>query len=175
MTVPAGDIADNPYWKRDVRRSYPQLSTIRQADAVGLLSVGSQAAPKDDILKIGEAGTQQLVAVKEQGEERGLAALFERDQTSIQSVLGANGLPPRPANINPVSQASQSKYVLGTENGYPEKYVQDHRAQSLPQTNPPQVYLPHLCLIRPIDVAQKCTFYFNFHNSSFGGLFCMNI
>ncbi|CAG8136192.1 unnamed protein product [Penicillium salamii] len=123
VTVPAGDIADNPYWKRDVRRSYPQLSTVRQADAVGLLTVGSQAAPKDEVLKLGEAGEQQLVAVKEQGEERGLAALFEQDKKSVQGVLGANGLPPSPANINPVSQASQSKYVLGTENGYPEKYT----------------------------------------------------
>jgi hypothetical protein len=34
--------------------------------------------PKDDVLKIGQAGEQQLVAVKEQGEERGLAALFEQ-------------------------------------------------------------------------------------------------
>ncbi|KAJ5483640.1 hypothetical protein N7530_002886 [Penicillium desertorum] len=96
VTLPAGDIADNPYWKRDVRRSYPQLSTVRQADAVSLLTVGSQAAPKDDVLKIGQAGEQQLVAVKEQGEERGLAALFEQDKKSVQGVLGANGLPPQP-------------------------------------------------------------------------------
>jgi hypothetical protein len=123
VTVPAGDIADNPYWKRDVRRNYPQLSTVRQADAVSLLTVGSQAAPKDDVLKIGEAGEQQLVAVKEQGEERGLAALFEQDKKSIQGVLGANGLPPLPCNINTASKATQSKYELGTENGYPEKYV----------------------------------------------------
>ncbi|KAJ5542001.1 hypothetical protein N7461_008004 [Penicillium sp. DV-2018c] len=122
VTVPAGDIADNPYWKRDVRRNYPQLSTVRQADAVGLLTVGSQAAPKDDVLKIGEAGAQQLVAVKEQGEERGLAALFEQDKKSIQGVLGPNGLPPLPCNINTTSKAAQSKYELGTENGYPEKY-----------------------------------------------------
>ncbi|KOS40664.1 hypothetical protein ACN38_g8509 [Penicillium nordicum] len=123
VTLPAGDIADNPYWKRDARRSYPQLSTVRQADAVSLLTVGSQAAPKDEVLKIGQAGEQQLIAVKEQGEERGLAAFFEQDKKSVQGVLGANGLPPNPANINPVSKPSQSKYELGTENGYPEKYT----------------------------------------------------
>ncbi|CDM28073.1 NADH-ubiquinone oxidoreductase 21.3 kDa subunit [Penicillium roqueforti FM164] len=122
VTIPAGDIADNPYWKRDARRSYPQLSTVRQADAVGLLTVGSKAAPKDDVLKIGEAGEQQLVAVKEQGEEGGLAALFAQDKKSIQGVLGANGLPPSPCNINTAAKASQSKYELGTENGYPDKY-----------------------------------------------------
>ncbi|KGO73164.1 NADH dehydrogenase [ubiquinone] (complex I), 21kDa subunit, fungi [Penicillium italicum] len=123
VTLPAGDIADNPYWKRDVRRSYPQLSTVRQADAVTLLTVGSQAAPKDDVLKLGQAGEQQLIAVKEQGEERGLAALFEQDKKSIQGVLGANGLPPNPANMNTVPKHSQSKWQLDPENGYPAKYT----------------------------------------------------
>ncbi|KAJ5635425.1 uncharacterized protein N7484_008738 [Penicillium longicatenatum] len=122
VTVPAGDLADNPYWKRDVRRNYPQLSTVSQADAVGLLTVGSQAAPKDDVLQIGEAGEKQLVSVKEQGEERGLAALFEKDQKSIQGVLGANNLPPTPCNINPTPQSSQSKYELGQGQGYPDVY-----------------------------------------------------
>jgi hypothetical protein len=167
VTVPAGDIADNPYWKRDVRRSYPQLSTVRQADAVGLLTVGSQAAPKDDVLKIGQAGEQQLVAVKEQGEERGLAALFEQDKKSVQGVLGVNGLPPSPANINPISQDSQSKYVLGTENGYPEKYVKYPQIDSLISANHPQIYLPHLCLIRLILVARKYIIEFLFHYSVF--------
>ncbi|KAJ5150552.1 NADH dehydrogenase (complex I) 21kDa subunit [Penicillium coprophilum] len=123
VTIPAGDIADNPYWKRDVRRSYAQLSTVGQADAVALLTVGSQAAPKDDVLKIGQAGEQQLIAVKEQGGERGLAALFEQDKKSIQGVLGANGLPPNPCNINTAAKPSQSKYQIDTENGYPEKYA----------------------------------------------------
>lgn len=123
VTIPAGDLADNPYWKRDVRRNYPQLSTVSQADAVSLLTVGSQAAPKDDVLQVGEAGEKQLVSVKEQGEERGLAALFEKDQKSIQSVLGANGLPPTPCNINPVAQSSQSQYEMGHGQGYPDVYV----------------------------------------------------
>ncbi|OOQ86603.1 NADH-ubiquinone oxidoreductase 21.3 kDa subunit [Penicillium brasilianum] len=122
VTLPAGDIADNPYWKRDTRRSYPKLSTVSQADAVSLLTVGSQAAPKDDVLQIGEAGAKQLVEVQEQGKERGLAALFEKDKKSIQGVLGANGLPPTPANINTVAQASQSKYEINPEQGYPDVY-----------------------------------------------------
>ncbi|OOF97708.1 hypothetical protein ASPCADRAFT_204981 [Aspergillus carbonarius ITEM 5010] len=118
VTVPAGDLADNPYWKRDVRRNYPRLSAVNQADAVGLLSVGSQAAPRDDVLQIGEAGEKQLVSVKQQGEERGLAALFEKDKNGIKEVLGANGLPPLPCNLNP----SGTKYELGHEHGYPDVY-----------------------------------------------------
>lgn len=124
VTIPAGDIADNPYWKRDVRRNYPQLSTVTQADAVGLLTVGSRAAPKDDVLQIGEAGERQLVSVKEQGEDRGLAALFEKDKKSVQGVLGANGLPPVPCNIHTSTQSSHPKYEIDEEQGYPEKYTQ---------------------------------------------------
>ncbi|KAH1493802.1 hypothetical protein LV164_007534 [Aspergillus fumigatus] len=118
VTVPAADIADNPYWKRDVRRNYPRLSIVNQADAVGLLTVGSRAAPKDDVLQTGQAGEQQLVEVKQQGEERGLAAIFEKDKRGIQGVLGADGLPPTPCNLN----ASAAKYQLGQGQGYPAVY-----------------------------------------------------
>lgn len=118
VTVPAGDIADNPYWKRDARRNYPRLSTVNQADAVGLLTVGSQATPNDRILQIGEAGEKQIVSVKQQGEERGLAGLFEKDRQGIQGVLSSGGLPPLPCNLN----SSASKYQLGNENGYPAVY-----------------------------------------------------
>ncbi|KAL2816168.1 hypothetical protein BJX63DRAFT_149612 [Aspergillus granulosus] len=117
VTLPAGDIADNPYWKRDVRRNYPRVSTVNQADAVGLLTVGSQAAPKDEILKIGEAGEKQLVSVKQEGEERGLAGLFEKDKSGIKGVLGPNGLPPLPCNLN-----SASKYQIDSDHGYPNVY-----------------------------------------------------
>ncbi|TVY45049.1 NADH-ubiquinone oxidoreductase 21.3 kDa subunit [Lachnellula occidentalis] len=74
VTIPAGDIAENPYWKRDSRRSYPQLSFVNQADAVALLSVGSEAAPKKEL--IGEEGGKALVQAKGEG-EKGLAAHFE--------------------------------------------------------------------------------------------------
>ena len=46
VTLPAADIAGNPYWKRDVRRQYAQLSTVTQGDVVALLSVGSKAQEK---------------------------------------------------------------------------------------------------------------------------------
>ncbi|KAK6440125.1 hypothetical protein LTR95_003644 [Oleoguttula sp. CCFEE 5521] len=97
VTVPAGDIAENPYWKRDVRRQYPQLSVVRQPDVVALLSVGSAAAPKEDVLQIGDAGSKQLVALKEEG-ERGLSAFFEKEKGMARGVLGSDGLPPKPAS-----------------------------------------------------------------------------
>lgn len=118
VTVPAGDIADNPYWKRDVRRNYPRLSTVKQSDAVALLGVGSKAAPKDDVLQIGEAGMKQLATIKDQGEERGLAAFFEKDKKGVQNVLGAGGMPPMPCNLN----TSASKYEIDDDHGYPTQY-----------------------------------------------------
>jgi hypothetical protein len=117
VTIPAGDIADNPYWKRDVRRNYARLSTVNQSDAVALLTVGSQAQPKDEVLQIGEAGDKQLVSVKQEGEERGLAAHFAKDNKGVQGVLGPNGMPPMPCNL----KASEARYELDEDSGYPEK------------------------------------------------------
>jgi hypothetical protein len=120
VTVPAADLAENPYWKRDVRRRYPQLSTITQADAVALLEVGSAAAPKQEL--IGEAGTKQLVAAQEEG-TKGLSIAFERNMGLAKDVLGPGGMPPLPGGLH-VSVDGQKRYNINTEEGYPEgKYV----------------------------------------------------
>lgn len=115
VTTPAADIADNPYWKRDMRRSYPKLSTVTQGDAVALLTVGSAASPSPRLLA-GEEGMKQLVAVKQEG-EKGLATYFESEKGA--AVLGENGLPP-----NPPAFGSQSnvKYEEGPRS-YSEAYV----------------------------------------------------
>ncbi|KAF2479989.1 putative NADH-ubiquinone oxidoreductase 21 kDa subunit [Neohortaea acidophila] len=99
VTVPAADIAGNPYWKRDNRRSYPKLSVVRQPDVVALLTVGSAAAPKEDVLQIGDAGTKQLVQVKEEG-EKGLSAFFQKDASASKGVLDSDGLPPLPVSLH---------------------------------------------------------------------------
>lgn len=122
VTVPAGDLAENPYWKRDVRRSYPKLSVVRQPDVVALLSVGSAAQPKEDQLKIGEAGKNQLIALKEEG-EKGLSAFFEKEKSMSRGVLGPNGMPPLPARYGVTKQ--DPKYTLSKdeEQPYGPKYV----------------------------------------------------
>lgn len=102
-TVPAADIAGNPYWQRDTRRSYPKLSVVNQSDVVGLLSVGSAAAPKEEVLQIGDAGKKQLVEVKEEG-EKGLSAFFEKDTKALARVLGPDGLPPFPPSRHPTKK-----------------------------------------------------------------------
>ncbi|KAJ7783171.1 NUZM, NADH-ubiquinone oxidoreductase 21.3 kDa subunit [Mycena metata] len=48
----ASDPAQNPYWKRDVRRAYPQLSVVTQSELSALLIEHSKpqavAAPTED-------------------------------------------------------------------------------------------------------------------------------
>ncbi|KAK0365312.1 hypothetical protein LTR91_014339 [Friedmanniomyces endolithicus] len=119
VTVPAGDLAENPYWKRDMRRSYPKLSVVQQPDVVALLTVGSAAAPREDVLQIGDAGNKQLVALKEEGMQ-GLSAYFAKEKSAFKNVLGQDGMPPLPA-----SQLPQGKrYEMLKEQTYGGAYVQ---------------------------------------------------
>lgn len=119
VTLPAADIAENPYWKRDVRRRYPRLSTVTQADAVALLEVGSAAAPKQEL--IGEAGSKQLVAAQEEG-AKGLAVAFERNTGLAKDVLGPGGMPPLPPPQH-VSESGHKAYNLEKEQTYGGEYV----------------------------------------------------
>jgi hypothetical protein len=114
VTLPAADIADNPYWKRDMRRAYPALSVVSQADEVALLTYGSAAEPKEGKLGLGEAGRKQLVEVKEMG----LAELFEREKGAVGAVLGVDGLPPKPTGLG---RDGVKKYVMDAdrEEGFP--------------------------------------------------------
>jgi len=117
VTIPAGDIAENPYWKRDMRRSYPRLSVVSQGDMVGLLTVGSQTQPKQEL--IGDAGAKSLVEAKKEG-ETGLAAYFQKDQKSMTDVLGKDGLPPLPSGVSMIPGGK--RYERTEENAYPEEY-----------------------------------------------------
>lgn len=154
VTVPSGDLAENAYYKRDIRRSYPRLSVVKQADVVGLLSVGSKANPKEEVLQIGDAGAKQLVQVKQEGEEKGLAAFFAKDEGNTASIFGPGGLPPFPSGMSRTSPVGGRKYVMDADRaeGYPEKYVS--KAACLLQYSPNphfQISLPHFCI-------DSCTF-----------------
>ena len=43
ICVSASDVAQNPYWKRDVRRAYPQISVVTQSELSTLLLDHAQA------------------------------------------------------------------------------------------------------------------------------------
>lgn len=100
-----------------MRRRYPQLSAVTQADVVGLLTVGSEAQPKQEL--IGDGGQKQLVAVKEEG-EKGLAAFFEKEKGVNENVLGPGGLPPLPKGLN-VTKDGKKDYSLLREQSYTDK------------------------------------------------------
>lgn len=151
--MPAGDIADNPYFKRDVRRNYPRLSTVRQTDVVRLLLEGSQADPSPSLSlgsdASGEGGGDsggggekgegdkegvakgEVVEVKAEGEREGLSSLLlsgKRTQNSSLNGIfsGPNGLPPFPTGMNSSSSSSSSKGE--------KRYVLDtERAEGYPE------------------------------------------
>ncbi|TDZ14201.1 NADH-ubiquinone oxidoreductase 21.3 kDa subunit [Colletotrichum orbiculare MAFF 240422] len=125
VTIPAGDIADNPYWKRDARRNYPALSVVNQADVVGLLSVGSAANPKVEL--IGEVGAQQLVAVKEEAAATGIAPYLEKNAAKAveasKEAFFVNGLPPTPAGTDlSTGKWDVYKYKINKDQTYGESY-----------------------------------------------------
>ncbi|POR39323.1 NADH-ubiquinone oxidoreductase 21.3 kDa subunit [Tolypocladium paradoxum] len=120
VTLPAGDIADNPYWKRDARRSYPKLSVVGQADVAQLLTVGSAAQPKVEL--VGEAGEKQLVAARQEG-ETGLAKCLEKAPKDVAKDVFVGGLPPLPSGQSLASGSwDVHKYELAAENAYPPGY-----------------------------------------------------
>ncbi|OCK86780.1 21 kDa subunit of NADH dehydrogenase [Cenococcum geophilum 1.58] len=119
VTLPAADLAENPYWKRDVRRRYPRLSTVTQADVVGLLEVGSKVAPRVEL--IGEAGQKQLVEVRSEG-EKGLAAFFEKEKALAKDVLGPGGMPPLPSGLHLMDAEGMKRYELLDEQSYGADY-----------------------------------------------------
>ena len=101
-----------------MRRNYPRLSVVSQADVVGLLTVGSKVQPKEEKLPVGEAGQKALALVKEEG-EKGLAAFFEKEgRPAVMSVLGENGLPPLPTAMYTRSGTGSKRYVLEEEQTY---------------------------------------------------------
>lgn len=119
VTLPAGDIAGNPYWKRDARRNYARQSVVNQADAVALLSVGSAAAPKTEL--IGEAGSQALVAATEAGKTQGLSTFLAAQKSAEPAKdLFVNGLPPKPSGQTIITGSWEvHKYELNEDQTYP--------------------------------------------------------
>ncbi|KAL2118569.1 hypothetical protein VTJ04DRAFT_8229 [Mycothermus thermophilus] len=124
VTAPAGDIADNPYWKRDARRNYPRLSVVAQPHQVALLTVGSAAQPRVEL--IGEEGSKALVAAAESGKEMGIAGYLEKSGAeAAKRVLEATGgLPPLPSGqrLNGPGKWEVYKYGLNEEQSYGGSY-----------------------------------------------------
>ena len=77
------------------------------------------------MLQIGDAGAKQLVQVKQEGEQKGLAAFFEKEKNGMASIFGPNGLPPFPSGMSRTSTVGGRKYVMDSDRaeGFPEECV----------------------------------------------------
>ena len=89
---------------------------------MGLLTVGSAAAPKEDVLQLGESGSKQLVAVSEEGKEGGLAVFFGKGGDASLAVLGPSGMPVLAPAVGE-QKGKEKKYELLEEQSYATRYV----------------------------------------------------
>lgn len=97
VTIPAGDIKGNPYFKRDHRRQYPQVHSFNQTKVSGLLTLGNAQQPR---ISVGEKGQKELAPYKQVGgvaevEEVSLATTLSQIPESVikGEVLGKQGEP----------------------------------------------------------------------------------
>lgn len=85
---------------------------------MALLSVGSKAKPREDVLQIGDAGKKQLVEVKEEGSNGGIAVYLAKETGVGKNVLAEGGLPPRPPTM-----IGSKPYRMLQEQSYEGEYV----------------------------------------------------
>lgn len=116
VTIPSGDIAGNPYFKRDHRRNYPQIAHYSQSQIAGLLAYGSVANPR---IPDGQAGEQALAKV-ESGELSLVDAVNKAPNDVLKGqILDKNGLPP----MAPTFKPKHWRIVSEDESGmYTDKY-----------------------------------------------------
>ncbi|CCG83983.1 protein of unknown function [Taphrina deformans PYCC 5710] len=90
VTAPANDIAQNPYFARDVRRQYPATSYVSQATVAGLLTYGNKAQPA---IADGNEGITALAKIGELQLTSAIEAALEKNPSAI---LAEGGVPPLP-------------------------------------------------------------------------------
>lgn len=115
-TLPTNDIAANPYYGRDHRRHYPQIAYYDQQTIAGLLTLGSEAAPR---IADGNAGSQALADVAAGGVTLNQALATSAKEVILGEVLEKSGQPPVP----PTLVKKQYKLLSFAEHGmYDYKY-----------------------------------------------------
>ena len=106
QTVPAADIADNPYWKRDTRRQWPRQLVYTQQSVAGLLTLGNAAMPR---ISNGEAGTKELALIR----DLKLVDVLSDESKIMEILKRTNGLPPSTA-------VGGHTWTLNESEGYPK-------------------------------------------------------
>ncbi|KZT41502.1 21 kDa subunit of NADH dehydrogenase [Sistotremastrum suecicum HHB10207 ss-3] len=89
----ASDPAQNPYWKRDVRRAYPQLSVVTQSELAKFLLQSPEK--QQSIEKPAEAGKDASVPTTSTSTTPDLIAAIN-EITSVSKVFSESNLPPTP-------------------------------------------------------------------------------
>ncbi|KTW26717.1 hypothetical protein T552_02723 [Pneumocystis carinii B80] len=108
--LPASDISDNPYWKRDMRRNYPRPGIITQPILAKLLVLGSVEHPK--IPEPSETEAQTTTPAITQSLS---TILYNTEPAEIQKlVLTDKGVAPHPGN--------SYHWTLDNKSGYPSTY-----------------------------------------------------
>ncbi|CCM05703.1 uncharacterized protein FIBRA_07935 [Fibroporia radiculosa] len=87
----ASDPAQNPYWKRDVRRAYPQLSVVTQTELSSLLIQHSQAQAVAAPTKEGDEASVPTATAEPMDLTAAIATI-----TSASKAYSASKLPPTP-------------------------------------------------------------------------------
>lgn len=90
VTAPANDIAQNPYYARDVRRQYPATSYVTQEKIAGLLTYGNKAQPA-----IAD-GNEGITALSKIGDLSLTNAIQVAHEKNVTAILAEGGVPPLP-------------------------------------------------------------------------------
>lgn len=91
ITLPARDIAGNPYFKRDNRRNFPRVISFDQTKMSGLLTLGSVSVPR---ISAGDQGTKELERFQNGNLQLLSTTLSEIDPTVLKGqILGPQGEP----------------------------------------------------------------------------------
>lgn len=96
-TIPAADIMNNDYFKRDTRRAYPKVQAFSQSKISELLKIGSEANSR---LPKGEEGVKTLATLKDENLE--LSSVLQTVPKTVidGEVLGKQGEPIVAPNLN---------------------------------------------------------------------------
>lgn len=135
VTIPAGDIKGNQYYKRDHRRNYPQVVGFNQTKVSGLLKLGSSAQPR---ISIGDKGTQELSAFVDPAKEVSLTSTLTNIPTSVVKgqILGKKGEPIVAPSLNKFKWVVLDEPVHGMYNdNYPCRIFTDKKVEPAASTN----------------------------------------
>jgi len=96
----ASDPAENPYWKRDVRRAYPQLSVVTQSELSRFLLASPELKPAVEQPSAPAADASTFVPV---AQEKPAVDLTQAIATlaAARKAYSAGKLPPTPPNPFP--------------------------------------------------------------------------